>query len=585
MAGGAVLAALLIAALLALQMMSVSAGARELARSIEAEERLADAGQALLQEVIAVEAAQRTYLLTAGSAARERAEQAPERVRLGLARLTQAARAVDVPTTRIERLQRAAEERAALVAQTTALAAQGRRSDALEMIARGRGDRLTIEIQSEIRGLLQAANRRRTEALAARDRGEAMAMGLQVLLSLACGVGLGVAAISALHGRVVAQRALASLQEANSKLSAARHEADEANATKSRFLAAASHDMRQPLHALSLYLASLERRVDSPEALRIVSAMDAAVRTMTRMFSALLDLARIEAGVLRPDPVRFRLDDLLLSVADQAREIDPARPGRIRVVRTRLEALSDVDLLEVVVRNLAVNAAKYSAGGRVLVGCRRSGGNVLIQVHDTGPGIPEDQLTRMFGEFVRGETSRSVEGLGLGLSIVDRLSRLLGHSVAVRSLPGRGTVFTVTVPRAGGVRCAAAEAGDRSLTPGVRILLVDDEPLVLDAMGGALADAGAIVATASTGEEAVEAARAGVDLCILDFYLGGENGVEILERIEAALGRRVPCLFVTGSTASGALQALRASGRRWATKPVPAPELTRLAAETIAGPV
>lgn len=584
MVGGAALAAMLVAVLIGLQMVSASAGARELTETLTKERRLMDAGQALLRSITAAEAGQRTYLLTGNAEAAARSTREMDLVGDHIEELSAAAADLGLPPGQPKRISDLTAERTQIIAESLSLGRAGRRAQAIALVASGRGDRLTADIEREFRSLFGGADERRTVARAQRERSQLTSLLLQIVLSLVCVVGFGVAAVTGLHGRVVAQKAAEAAEAANRELMAARHEADEANATKSRFLAAASHDMRQPLHALSLYLVSLQRRVDSPEAHRIVGAMDAAVRTMTRMFSALLDLARLEAGVLKPEAATFQMNDLLLSVADQAREVDPGRPERVRVVQTRLESVSDVDLLEVIVRNLAVNAAKYADGGRVLIGCRRKGRDIEIQIHDEGPGIPEDQLKRIFGEFVRGEATRSVEGLGLGLSIVDRLARLLGHKVSVRSVPGKGTVFSVTVPRTRGRSIEADGEGGEGQIVGKRILLVDDEPLVLDAMSGALTDAGAVVTTAGTAAGAIEAARAGVDLCILDLYLAGENGIDVLARIESDLGHRVRCMFVTGSTASEALQSLRASGRRWATKPVSVHDLIGLAAEILARP-
>lgn len=579
------LAAVLVVTLIAFQMLSASAGARDLTQMLTLERRLTDNGEALLQSLVTAESAQRTYLLTGATESMELAMEAVSHVQEDVEALLAAAEEAGVSLVEASRIGRLAQERTALIEESVALAQQGLQDQAIGIILGGRGDRLTAEVRTEVRRLLEQASLRREAARAERNRSELVSMSLQIVISLVGSIAMGLAVVSALHGRLVVQHTADELQQANAALLSARRDADEANATKSRFLAAASHDMRQPLHALSLYLASLERRVQAtPEAVRIVASMNSAVRAMTRMFSALLDLARLEAGVLRPEPRPFPVEDLLANVMEQARELDPARPERIRWVRTRLEALSDMDLLEVVVRNLAVNAVKYAADGRVLVGCRRRGDDLRIEVHDTGPGIPEAQLHQLFGEFVRGEANRSVEGLGLGLSIVDRLSRLLGHRVEVGSAPGRGSVFTVTVPRAGGARRAEEASGEMSSLRGARVLLVDDEPLVLDAMGGALSDLGAQVRTAANGSAAVEAARAGVDLCILDLYLAGESGLDLLQQIEAALGGRVRCLFVTGSTASEALQSLRRSGRRWVTKPVPAHRLARIAAEILALP-
>ena len=338
--------------------------------------------------------------------------------------------------------------------------------------------------------------------------------------------------------------------------------------------------MRQPLHALSLYLASLGRRVDTADGRRILGNMESAVQAMTRMFSALLDLARLEAGVLRPEITAFALGPLLADVAYQAAGMDGDRADRVTLVPTRLETRSDPDLLEIILRNLAVNAVKYAGPGRVLIGCRRTPDGVRIEVHDSGPGIPPERLQDLFGEFVRGDATRSVEGLGLGLSIVDRLARLLGHPVHVRSELGRGSVFAVTVPRATGAEATPPPGATADLA-GARILLVDDEPLVLDAMGVALTDAGAVVTRASSAAEALEGLDGTSDLHILDLALAGMSGLDLLAEIERRRGEPVRALFVTGSTSPGPLNLLRRSGRAWVTKPVSATQLVAAAADLL----
>ncbi len=364
------------------------------------------------------------------------------------------------------------------------------------------------------------------------------------------------------------------------ELQAARSHAVEADRAKSRFLATVSHDMRQPLHALALYVAALERRVATDDARKIVGNMDGAIRTMSRMFSALLDLARLEAGALDPQPEPFRVGDLLADVV--AYSADPnGGEARVTVVDSDLLVESDPNLLEIALRNLVSNALKHSDGGRVLVGCRRVGSGVNIEVHDTGPGIEADKLEALFNEFVRGESARPDGGIGLGLAIVDGMTELLGHRLSVRSEVGKGTVFSILVPRADPEASLQLAQAAPARLEGVRILVADNEDFARDAMRQAFEDAGALVEAASSAE-AVRVLGAGpVDLYVFDLNLGAANGIDLLEELEQARGEALTALIVTGATTSDALAELKVSGREWLTKPASAADLTKAASRIL----
>jgi CheY-like chemotaxis protein/anti-sigma regulatory factor (Ser/Thr protein kinase) len=302
----------------------------------------------------------------------------------------------------------------------------------------------------------------------------------------------------------------------------------------------------------------------------MLGKMDSAVRSMTRLFNALLDLARLEAGVLKPEVVDFAMEGLLTDVAEHA-----VGAIEVRVAPTTLNVRSDPDLLEIILRNLAGNAVKHSKGGRVLIGCRRVGRDVRIEVHDDGGGIAPEKLGSMFGEFVRGEDARGTEGMGLGLAIVDRMAKLLGHPLSVSSTLGGGSVFAVTVPR------ASAPAETREVRPhrlsdleGARLLVADDEPLALDAMAQALRDAGAQVTAVDSAQAARSRMTEAFDLYVFDFDLGPISAVDLLDATEQGAGAPPPALIVTGSTSPEVLNQLRTSGRDWISKPVDAATLT-----------
>jgi signal transduction histidine kinase/ActR/RegA family two-component response regulator len=440
------------------------------------------------------------------------------------------------------------------------------------------------ELRAALDRLAAREAEQETAARAEYRRFSADAQRRQTVLAAATLIALLLATAALVLEQLGARRAARVQAQLTRELGDARRSAEQANTAKSRFLATASHDMRQPLHALTLYIASLQRRVDTSDARDILGKMNVAVRSMTRLFNALLDMARLEAGVLKPDVGEFALDDLLEEVAAQALESRQISTARLRIVRTRLRVRSDPDLLVIVLRNLANNALKHSGGARVLLGCRRSGSAVSIEVHDDGQGIPADQLQALFGEFVRGERAASKEGVGLGLAIVERVSELLDHPLEVRSEVGRGSVFSIRVPRALARPEAARPLPARIGLDGARILLADDDPLVLDAMRRALEDAGAGVTAAATSEEARRKAQAGAyDLLILDLNLGRDNGLRILEELEAS-GLDAPGLIVTGATTPELLQQLRRAGRRWLTKPLTADEVAAAAGDLLRTP-
>ena len=350
-----------------------------------------------------------------------------------------------------------------------------------------------------------------------------------------------------------------------------------ANLAKSRFLAAASHDLRQPLHALGLFVAQLHDRVRANERRRIVARIDAALSAMNELFNALLDISKLDAGMLSPSitefPVAKLLDRVDTTFTGAARE----KGLSLRVISSSAWVSSDFILLERIVFNLVSNAVRYTSSGGVVVGCRKRGVNLRIEVWDTGPGVPQDQQQNIFGEFYRlgapGGDGRS--GLGLGLAIVDRLCRLLEHSVLLTSISGKGSRFSVAVPRVAarpeiGETPAPAhplmDASDRKL-----VVVIDDDPLVLEGMAGLFRSWGYQL-VAGTDDEAL----AGVadrdrppDLIVSDYHLsGGKTGIEVIEGLRSTLSAEIPAFLVSGDTSPELLRQARASGYHLLHKPV-----------------
>jgi signal transduction histidine kinase len=348
-----------------------------------------------------------------------------------------------------------------------------------------------------------------------------------------------------------------------------------ANLAKSRFLAAASHDLRQPLHALNLFVAQLRRETDQAEQARLIERIDASVAAMNELFNALLDISKLDAGVVAPSVSEFPVDHLLkrieMTFAAAARE----KGLRLRVVSSGAFIRSDSILLERILLNLVSNAVRYTVHGSVMVGCRRRGGALRIEVWDSGIGIPEDQRGNIFREFYHlpaTERDRS-GGLGLGLAIVDRLCRLLNHPIELISRPGRGSRFAVVVPAAlprwlG--EHAPQVAIDQAM--GKLVVVIDDDALVLDAMRGVLKNWGCRVVTAGSVAAALgclaECERT-PDLIISDYRLAdGNNGIQAIEQLRKLLCAPVPAFLISGDTAPERLREASASGFYLLHKPV-----------------
>jgi two-component system, sensor histidine kinase len=359
-------------------------------------------------------------------------------------------------------------------------------------------------------------------------------------------------------------------------LSAAKEEADRSNVAKSRFLAAASHDLRQPLHALGLFAGALEDGVRDPEARDLVSKIQDSTRALEEMFDALLDVSRLDAGVMDVHVTDLSLLPLLQRLEAEFTPQAQRKGLRLRVMPSRLAVRSDPVLLSRIMQNLVSNAVRYTDRGRIVVGCRRRGGQVRLEVADTGRGIAPERRGEIFEEFHRVEPdpARTGEGLGLGLSIVERLARLLDHRIEVDSTPGRGSVFRITVPRAS--RGAPASEQPAPHAPlhlgGVSVLVVDDDVTVLDATRQQLERWGCRVRAAPSAVEACDPERlaaASPDVIVADYQLaGGATGIEAIAAIRVMLGRPVPAVLVTGATSPDALGAARAGGFPLLHKPL-----------------
>ncbi|MEP6941648.1 MAG: hybrid sensor histidine kinase/response regulator [Betaproteobacteria bacterium] len=371
---------------------------------------------------------------------------------------------------------------------------------------------------------------------------------------------------------------------------AARATAEAANRGKTQFLAAASHDLRQPLHALGLFGAALSAKVCEPEVREIVGSINASVEALERLFSTLMDISKLDAGAVAPVRTPFPLMPMFRRLAQQFAPLAQSRGLRLRFVETVAWVESDAVLLERILSNLVANALHHSERGGAIVGLRHRDGHAWIDVIDSGPGIAPRERERVFEEFFRGSPrgGRS-QGMGLGLAIVRRLAALLGHEVALFSVEARGSRFSVQIPR---VRAALPlpsntqpPAPQRDARPlsGALIAIVDDEPAVLDGMRACLSQWGAEVVGGVSGDAVVAAlGECGryPDLIIADYRLANEElGTAVIERLRDEFGIAIPAMLVSGDASAPAIAAMRVATLDLLLKPVTADEL-RLRAES-----
>jgi len=351
-----------------------------------------------------------------------------------------------------------------------------------------------------------------------------------------------------------------------------------ANTFKSRFLSAASHDLRQPLHALNLFVAQLRSETNGAERARLAGRIDDAVCAMNELFDALLDMSKLDAGILEPTVTQFPVSRILERLETTFAGAAEEKGLRLAVVASSAYVRSDFILLERMLLNLVSNAIRYTQRGGVLVGCRRSGNNLRLEVLDTGAGIPQSEHKEIFSEFYQLEASRTVRqgGLGLGLSIVDRLGRLLGHPVEIDSRIGKGSRFSVGVPLAAGeskpVIISATQPAVTDNVGGKLVVVIDDDAMVLDGMRGILRSWGCRVIAAGSAAMALDMLAGESnepDLIVSDFRLAdGATGIEAIDALCRSCRATIPAFLISGDTGPERLREARASGYHLLHKPV-----------------
>ncbi len=381
---------------------------------------------------------------------------------------------------------------------------------------------------------------------------------------------------------------IAELQAQTRAADSARAAAETANRAKSQFLAAASHDLRQPLHALGLFAAALAARTRATDVAPLVQSIRASVEALEGLFAQLLDLSRLDAGALTPRIGAVTLAPLFARVVADLAPQATAAGITLRVAPTTLAVQTDPVLLERIVRNFAANALAYTRAGGVLIGARRIGGGVRIDVVDTGIGIAAADRERIFDEFVQAAPGMrphaSGRGLGLGLAIVRRLAALLRHPLETASVPGRGSRFSVRAPRAAVAPatrslstgdCRAASARREPHLPGRHVVVIDDDAAVVAAMVALFEAWGASVVAATDAATAVAGLDTrGVDLIVADLRLAdGASGVDAVQLLRRALGRPTPALIVSGDLGEHARGEARRAGLPLLAKPLVADAL------------
>lgn len=366
------------------------------------------------------------------------------------------------------------------------------------------------------------------------------------------------------------------LTRLNAELARAKSEADEANISKTRFLAAASHDILQPLNAARLYATSLVERKRHGDEAKLAGNIDASLEAVEEILGTLLDISRLDTGAMKPEISVFRIDEIFCQLDVEFAPLAAEKGLALKFVPSSLAVCSDRRLLRRLLQNLVSNAIKYTPKGRVLVGCRRHGERLVVQISDTGLGVPASKQRLIFKEFQRLEQgAKAARGLGLGLSIVERIARILGHRVTLRSEPGKGSTFTVELP------IAAAVPGIEPVRPdappaatqleGLIVLCIENEPQVLAGMESLLSGWGCQVLSAPDLAEALDAIRKGdqpPDALLVDYHLDEGNGIEAVITLRAQFGADIPAALVTADRSPSVRDEARRRGVQVFNKPV-----------------
>ncbi|MHB0925067.1 MAG: ATP-binding response regulator [Gallionellaceae bacterium] len=374
------------------------------------------------------------------------------------------------------------------------------------------------------------------------------------------------------------------IEEATQALLVKKEEAEHANHDKSHFLAVASHDLRQPLHALGLYVAEMQRKVSNAEQRHLVNQVERSIEALSTLLNALLDISKLDAGAVIPQMQTCAVDAMLGRIAADYQMLASVKNIRLIVRPCSGYVTSDPLLLERILANLVSNAIRYTyQNGCVMVACRRRKHFLRIEVRDNGVGISKTDQGNIFREFFQLAQPQldTSKGLGLGLAIVDRLVKLLGHRIELRSAPGKGAVFALEVPitpNAGRPSAVAEQVSahldqevEKSPLAGKRLLIVDDDAAVLSGTTGILTSWGCHVSAAASVAQVEQFLHDGVkwDLIVSDYQLGNNtNGIDVIELVRQHQNQRIPCILISGDTSPTVLKLASVSGHHLLHKPV-----------------
>jgi CheY-like chemotaxis protein/two-component sensor histidine kinase len=367
------------------------------------------------------------------------------------------------------------------------------------------------------------------------------------------------------------------LTRLNTELGRAKGEAEEANISKTRFLAAASHDILQPLNAARLYVTSLVERQRSGNDAQLVTNIDASLDAVEEIFGALLDISRLDTGAMKPEIVGFRIDELLRQLEVEFTPLAQEKGLTLKFVPCSLAVQSDRRLLRRLLQNLVSNAIKYTPQDRVLVGCRPRGRRLRIDVYDTGLGIPASKKRAIFQEFYRlDQGAKAARGLGLGLSIVERIARVLDYRITVISAVGRGSQFSVEVPLSAVTpasqhqRVGRREV-DRVQLSGITVLCIDNDLTILDGMETLLAGWGCRVFKAPDLKAAIAIiaeAKMTPDGLLVDYHLDEGNGITAIKELRRRFGADLTAILITADRSPHVREDARANAIQLLHKPI-----------------
>jgi signal transduction histidine kinase/CheY-like chemotaxis protein len=366
------------------------------------------------------------------------------------------------------------------------------------------------------------------------------------------------------------------LTHLNTELGRAKGEAEQANISKTRFLAAASHDILQPLNAARLYVTSLVERQGGGNDSQLIGNIDASLDAVEEIFGALLDISRLDTGAMKPEIVSFRIDELFRQLEVEFTPLAQEKGLKLQFVPCSLGIQSDRRLLRRLLQNLVSNAIKYTPEGRVLVGCRRRRRRLRIDVYDTGLGIPASKRRAIFQEFHRLDRGAKVaRGLGLGLSIVERIARVLDHKIAVTSAVGQGSHFSVELPLAAAIPTGqpqrVAREVDRVPLSGITVVCIDNDLAILDGMETLLGGWGCRVLKAPDLDAAISIvaeAQLSPDGLLVDYHLDEGNGIAAIAELRRRFGADLTAILITADRSPHVREEARANSIQLLNKPI-----------------